>query len=176
MTQNETTLKILECAKNDFLQNGYQGVSLKEICRHAGVTTGALYHRFSGKAELYKSVVEPISKKLLELLKSPPVDTPFLIMPEPCLAFVYLHLDIFKIIIRCKCTAYYSKFYSAIEESIYHRILEASSNYEKGICRLLSKAYVASLFEIIYCNYDFETARKCISAMERFFVPQGISC
>lgn len=105
MTQNETTLKILECAKNDFLQNGYQGVSLKEICRHAGVTTGALYHRFSGKAELYKSVVEPISKKLLELLKSPPVDTPFLIMPDPCLAFVYLHLDIFKIIIRCKCTA-----------------------------------------------------------------------
>ena len=97
-------------------------------------------------------------------------------MPEPCLAFVYLHLDIFKIIIRCKCTAYYSKFYSVIEENIYHRILEASNNYEKGICRLLSKAYVASLFEIIYCNYDFETARKCISAMERFFVPQGISC
>ena len=118
MTQNETTLKILECAKNDFLQNGYQGVSLKEICRHAGVTTGALYHRFSGKAELYKSVVEPISKKLLELLKSPPVDTPFLIMPEPCMAYVYLLLDIFKIIISCKCTAFYSKFYSVKEENI----------------------------------------------------------
>lgn len=95
MTHNETTLKILECAKNDFLQNGYQGVSLKEICHHAGVTTGALYHRFSGKDELYKSVVEPISKKLLELLKSPSAGTTFSIMPESCLAFVYLHLDIF---------------------------------------------------------------------------------
>ena len=99
MTHNETTLKILECAKNDFLQNGYQGVSLKEICHHAGVTTGALYYRFSGKDELYKSVVEPISKKLLELLKSPSAGTTFSIMPESCLAFVYLHLDIFKITI-----------------------------------------------------------------------------
>ena len=45
MTHNETTLKILECAKNDFLQNGSQGVSLKEICHHAGVTTGALYYQ-----------------------------------------------------------------------------------------------------------------------------------
>lgn len=175
MTQNETTLKILECAKNDFLQNGYQGVSLKEICRHAGVTTGALYHRFSGKLNCI-NLLWNLFRKITGIIKKSAGRYSILIMPEPCLAFVYLHLDIFKIIIRCKCTAYYSKFYSVIEENIYHRILEASNNYEKGICRLLSKAYVASLFEIIYCNYDFETARKCISAMERFFVPQGISC
>ena len=120
--------------------------------------------------------MEPISKKLLELLKSPSAGTTFSIMPESCLAFVYLHLDIFKIITCCKCTVYYTEFYSSIEESIYQRLLKSSGNYEESICRLLSKAYVASLFEIIYCNYDFETARKCVSTLEKLFVPKDISC
>ena len=52
--------------------------------------------------------------------------------------------------------------YSSIEESIDQRLLKSSGNYEESICRLLSKAYVASLFEIIYCNYDFETARNVL--------------
>ena len=172
MIDDETTLKILECAKNDFLQNGYQGVSLKTICHHVGVTTGALYHRFSGKEELYKSIVKPISEKLLEVLKGSPAGNTSSIMPESCLEFVYIHLDVFKMITRCKCTAYYDEFYSATEECIYQRLLKANDSYEESICRLLSKAYMAAFFEIIRCDYDYETAQKCIDVLEKFFALQ----
>ncbi len=51
--------KILDSAKKEFLDKGYDGASLQEICRHAGVTTGALYKRFSGKQDLYNAVVQP---------------------------------------------------------------------------------------------------------------------
>lgn len=174
MSQDKTTLRILESAKSAFLQNGFQGASLKDICHHAGITTGALYHRFSGKGDLYKAVVEPDSMKLLEMLNTSPAGAEQSIMPKSCLMFVYLHLDVFKIVVRSKCTPYNSKFYSAIEEIVYLRLLK--SNYAEYICRLLSKSYLASFFEIIRCDCNFETAQKCIEILENFFVPQEIYC
>lgn len=48
---------ILESAKKEFLANGFEKASLKAICEGAGVTTGALYKRYSGKEELFQAVV-----------------------------------------------------------------------------------------------------------------------
>ena len=45
-TQNEnkeTRQHLLECAKREFLEKGYMKASLRNICKEAGVTTGALY-------------------------------------------------------------------------------------------------------------------------------------
>ena len=41
--------RIMESAKGEFLQKGFLDASLQEICKNAGVTTGALYKRFKGK-------------------------------------------------------------------------------------------------------------------------------
>ena len=41
--------RIKESAKEEFLQKGFLDASLQEICKNAGVTTGALYKRFKGK-------------------------------------------------------------------------------------------------------------------------------
>ena len=45
--------RIMESAKEEFLQKGFLDASLQEICKKAGVTTGALYKRFKGKEELF---------------------------------------------------------------------------------------------------------------------------
>ena len=174
MSKEEVTAKIVGCAKDNFLHNGYHETSLKTICKQAGVTTGALYHRFLGKDALYRAVVEPATKKLLEILNNRPTNAVSSIMPEQGLILVYLYWDVFRIVVRCRCTSYYNEFYSAIEKSVYHRLLKLNNNYTEGVCRLLSKAYLASFFEIILCDYDFETAKKCIGALEDFFVPQEI--
>ena len=140
---------MMECAKSDFLKDGYEGVSLKDICRHAGVTTGAFYHRFHGKDDLLKAVVEPDAKRFLEMLSVSPSDTVSSLIPESCLAFVYLHLDVFKIVVRCKCAPYYSEFYNDMDGVVYRRLMKIKSGYTEDICCLLSKAYVTSFFEII---------------------------
>ena len=50
-TENkETRKKLLECAKKEFLAKGYMKASLRNICKDAGVTTGALYFFFKDKA------------------------------------------------------------------------------------------------------------------------------
>lgn len=176
MSKEEVTTKIIGCAKDSFLHNGYHGTSLKTICKQAGVTTGALYHRFPGKDALYRAVVEPATKKLLETLNNCPTNAACSIMPEQGLILVYLYWDVFRIVVRCRCTSYYNEFYSAIEKSVYHRLSKLNNNYAEDICWLLSRAYLASFFEIICCDYDFETAQKCIGILENFFASQEIHC
>ena len=50
--------RIIESAKNEFLQQGFEEASLKDICENAGVTTGALYRRYKGKEDLFSAVIE----------------------------------------------------------------------------------------------------------------------
>ncbi len=49
--------RILESAKREFLERGFEKASLKNICKKAEVPTGALYKRYSGKEELFHAVV-----------------------------------------------------------------------------------------------------------------------
>lgn len=51
--------KILNSAKEEFLEKGYADASLRTICQKAGVTTGALYKRFPNKEALFRAVLEP---------------------------------------------------------------------------------------------------------------------
>jgi len=41
-----------------FAEKGYEGAGVAEIARRAGYTTGAIYGRFSGKAELLLAAIE----------------------------------------------------------------------------------------------------------------------
>ena len=56
---NGTLEKIHEAAMAEFLDKGFQGASLRQIVKHAGVTTGAFYGYFSSKEALFASIVEP---------------------------------------------------------------------------------------------------------------------
>lgn len=64
----ETREKLIASARREFLEKGYQGASLRSICKEAGVTTGALYFFFKDKEDLFASIVEPALIKLRELL------------------------------------------------------------------------------------------------------------
>lgn len=54
----ETKKLLLASAKTEFLEKGYMQASLRNICKNAGVTTGALYFFFKDKEDLFASLVE----------------------------------------------------------------------------------------------------------------------
>jgi len=49
----ETISNILETARALFVEKNYGSVSIANIAEHANVSTGALYHHFSGKEDIY---------------------------------------------------------------------------------------------------------------------------
>lgn len=59
---------LIEAAKKEFKEKGYNKASLRSICAKAGVTTGALYFFFENKAELFSAIVDQPIKGLKKLL------------------------------------------------------------------------------------------------------------
>lgn len=50
--------RLLEAAVTEFAYRGYTGARVAEIARRAGVTTGAIYSRYRGKADLLAEALE----------------------------------------------------------------------------------------------------------------------
>lgn len=65
----ETKLKLLKCAKEEFMEKGFTGASLRSICRKADVTTGALYFFFKDKDDLFCQVVGNLMQRLDVIIK-----------------------------------------------------------------------------------------------------------
>lgn len=69
-TDKETRDNLLRCAKQEFLEKDYMQASLRNICKNAGVTTGALYFFFQDKEDLFANLVqEPLNRLYQIMLK-----------------------------------------------------------------------------------------------------------
>ena len=53
----ERSMQILDTAQQEFARNGYEGASLNEIVRKAGISKGSLYYYFEDKTDLFITVI-----------------------------------------------------------------------------------------------------------------------
>jgi AcrR family transcriptional regulator len=60
--------KLVAAAAEVFAEKGYDGAGVAEIARRAGYTTGAIYGRFTGKAELLLAAIQARSESELDTL------------------------------------------------------------------------------------------------------------
>lgn len=61
--ETETRELLLANGKAEFLEKGFMKASLRNICKNAGVTTGALYFFFQDKDDLFTSLLkEPVEE------------------------------------------------------------------------------------------------------------------
>ena len=60
--------RLVAAAADVFAEKGYDGAGVQEIARRAGFTTGAIYGRFRGKAELLLAAIEAQSDDEFEQL------------------------------------------------------------------------------------------------------------
>lgn len=67
-TDDPIRQKLIEAAAEVFAEKGYDRAGVAEIARRAGYTTGAIYGRFTGKAELLLAAIEARSNSELDQL------------------------------------------------------------------------------------------------------------
>lgn len=65
----ETKNKLLQSAREEFMEKGYMNASLRNICKNAGVTTGALYFFFEDKADLFKAITKDTIEGIHQLMQ-----------------------------------------------------------------------------------------------------------
>ena len=68
--ERETKEKLLASAEHEFMEKGYQGASLRNICKNAGVTTGALYFFFKDKDDIFASLVAPVLGSIRTMMEA----------------------------------------------------------------------------------------------------------
>ena len=64
--KTESHIRVVEAAKREFLEYGFADASMRRIAKAAGLTASALYKHFSGKEEMFASLVEPVVSEFLE--------------------------------------------------------------------------------------------------------------
>lgn len=65
----ETRARIIDAACRCFAEHGYSNTSNQDIARTAGLTTGALYHYFESKADLFAAVHRHVQEVLVGLYR-----------------------------------------------------------------------------------------------------------
>jgi AcrR family transcriptional regulator len=65
-----TRLALVVAARELFGERGYAATSIDEVASRAGVTKGAFYHHFAGKADLFQEVYEQVKREVSDQVVS----------------------------------------------------------------------------------------------------------
>lgn len=168
--KDSITLQILKCAQEKFLQSGYTGTSLNEICRTAGVTTGAFYKRFFGKEDLFETIVTPVALEYKTKLTTQWEDKDTSILPCWSLKFFYSHREVFYLLTQCQSVPFGQNYLLEIVEIVSRNILSCYGNRIQlfPIIQLMVKTYLQGMIEIIHSDLKFEEAQRCVEKLNLF--------
>ncbi len=79
----ETQRRILEAARAEFVEHGYEASSINRIIQAAGINKGSLYYYFEDKADLFVRVIQDAQESMIraiadldldQIMRHPPQD------------------------------------------------------------------------------------------------------
>lgn len=185
--------KILECAKEEFMEKGFTDASMRTIAEKAGYTTGMLYSRFADKNELFRELVEEGAEELYayfshtedEFASFPPerqrremhsyVESKVDVMVD----IIYSHFDAFKLIV-CKSGGsgyeHYIDRMIDVETANTIRFIDALKNIgipindvRADLNHMLASALFNGMFEVVAHDLPKEDAVGYIKQLQYFF-------
>ena len=63
------TEKLIEAARCEFLEKGFEGASIRTIAAKAETSPRAVYTRFENKEELFQAVISPVYEGFMDIFK-----------------------------------------------------------------------------------------------------------
>lgn len=185
--------KIMESGKTLFLKNGYERTNLRELCKEAGVTTGAFYRHFDDKAALFSALVDPVieglknryetaaeecfnfaSVKELEQMWTVSQDA-----MDEIIKYIFQYFDQFKLLLCCSDGTKYVDFIDwmverevadsiKIDEILKEKNINVNSLSEKEM-HMLYHSFYSCIFETVYHDYTLDEALECTAALSKFY-------
>ena len=184
--------RLLSAAKEEFLKKGYEKSSLADICKTAGVTTGALYKRYKGKEDLFSALVTDTIHDMEEYVSDieaadltdytdRKLYDSFSMLPEAnrrWLRFLYERRVGFTLLIRCSSGSRYERFHqdwtekmNVLEYKFYQEAKRRSLiTKEISVEELQALTYsVWSLFyEPFFLGFTWEQIERHSEAINQF--------
>ena len=191
--KTESHKRIIEEAKKEFLEYGFQEASMRRIAAAAGLTVSGLYKHFASKEEMFESLVEPVVREFMDMYReSEQVEFGEIekALPERfwedrdetlrVMTFMYDHLDEFKLIVLKSQGTKYESFVhelAVLEENTTWRYMEVLK--EKGMpvkdidrreFHLLVTNNIDAMLQAITHGFNREEALKYAKTLDDFYV------
>lgn len=186
--------KIMQAAKNEFLEYGFEKASTRSIARRVGMTSAALYRHFSDKEAMFTALVQPLLTRLDQVyssirnsnyasLDSKDLDAMWNDNKE---IFYFLDLifefhDEFRLLLYCSagtCHEHFFHDFVMMEQRETLAFLDAAR--QKGIqvneilpeeLHMLLSAYLSAIFEIVEHDFSKEQSEHYMKTLQKFFYP-----
>ena len=188
-----TLERIQQAALAEFLDKGFQGASLRQIVKSAGVTTGAFYGYFSSKEALFASIVEPHAAAIMGRFME--AQTSFAELPEAeqpshmgvessacvdwMVDYMYQHLEPVKLLLCCaEGTSYEHFIHNMVEVEVeytehYIRVLRNLGRdvpaLDHQLCHIIASGMFNALFEVVVHEMPYDRARQYIRQLREFY-------
>ena len=192
-TYEITHEKILESGRALFLKNGYERTNLRELCKGAGITTGAFYRHFPDKAALFSALVDPAIQGLQERYDAAGEDcfdsaaveqieemwTISIDTMAELIRYIFKNFPAFKLLLCCSDGTKYVNFtdwmvQKEVEDSLklYDIMEERQIPFHRltlSEMHMLYHSYYACIFETVLHDYTEEEALQCTHTLATFF-------
>lgn len=76
MAKQQTREKVLQAAREMFIERGYEGATIRDIARAAGMSTGAVFASFTDKPELFDAILSEDFAALVDPMKDAATTAP----------------------------------------------------------------------------------------------------
>ncbi len=188
-----TLEKIQQAALAEFLDKGFQGASLRQIVKNAGVTTGAFYGYFPSKEALFASIVEPHAAVLMGRFmeaQSSFADLPEAEQPEHMgsesgaylawmVDYVCAHREPVKLLLcRAEGTSYEDFLHKMVEVEVeatlrymevLHRLGQDVPELGRSLCHIIVSGMFNSIFEVVVHDMPYEQALRDVNQLQAFY-------
>ena len=185
--------KLLEAGKQEFLERGFQGASMRSIAAAAGVTTGALYRYYTDKAVLLDALVqepadtlEAAYREQQRVFAEKPLQHQLAGLPEVSdgsaawmMAYIYDHFDAFKLIVCCATGTKYEHYLDTlidIESESGRRLIDRMQeegfpvrDMDDSLIHILSSALFHGMFETVRHDMSREKAYGHMESLREFY-------
>ena len=195
MEENSATTleKIQEAAMAEFLDKGFQGASLRQIVKNAGVTTGAFYGYFSSKEALFTAIVEPHATALMG--KFMWAQTSFAELPEEeqpqhmgvesrdyvawMVDYICRHREPVKLLLsRSEGTSYEHFVHNMVEVEVEYtlkymdvlrRLGRDIPGLDEQMCHIIASGMFNGVFEIVIHDMPKDKALRYVDQLRDFY-------
>jgi AcrR family transcriptional regulator len=195
MANRDTSIdpRLIESARTHFSEKGFLGAQLSDICRDAGVTTGAVYKRYKGKAELFEAIVKDTVNTMNNVLEEAKKTSPAELSDEE-LVNVWTNTeyntklwhdrllemkDGLEILLKCSDGTKYSHFHDEWLEKMsdvdyeYLKELQKRGLADRSISRLEMHVMISAMWQlysepIVHGMSDEEVEHHCRIAGKLF--------
>lgn len=161
---------IIRAGKQEFLKYGYKGASLRNICKQAGVTTGAFYFQFENKEQLLDEILRPVITYFSAMVQKSTMEefegeSSSADGDEQMLEMLWNYKEECQILLEGTAGTAYEKVFEELQEGLRQGFLLFFGKYgisdvDEKLLDVIVKMRVESYLTIIRKEYTLEETKK----------------